>query len=227
MSVLSAVRSAAIRLSQTQPASLFSSTQTFDKEMADLVTESAISIAEAHDWRALTKLGTLVGDDASIAFNLPADYARMPVKARLHSTQFVNMDFTPARDLDEWLYLNDYQTMGTPGNWIVLTGKMQIFPPMPTGESARFYYITNYVADGKAAFSTDTDAFLLPERLLTLDLIWRWRSMKRTEYAEDMQNFEIALSKAINSDRGSQIITVGTQRYPVGINTAYPGVLGA
>lgn len=230
MSVLSAAKSAAIRLSQQQPASLFSTTDPFSLEMADLATESAISIAKAHDWQLLTKLCTLPGDETTIAFDLPVDYGRMPKKAELHSIMFRTALFTKARDLDEWLYLNDFLVKGTPGNWIMLGGQVQIFPAMPTSESARFYYISNLIVQGAtvrtAAFVADADTFLLPERLLTLDLIWRWRSMKRLEYAEDLQNFEIALSEEVTNDKGSNIITVGRQRFKTDLCVAYPGVLG-
>jgi hypothetical protein len=228
MSVLSAAQSAALRLSQSRPTSLFSGSDTFSAEMADLATETAIAIAKEHDWQALTKLATLTGDGTAIAFPLPADYDRMLIKAKLHSLRFRTATFTPARDLDQWLYLNDFLVTGTPGNWIILGGQMQIFPAMDTSETARFYYITNQIVNGsQAGFTADTDTFVLPERLLTLGLIWRWRSMKKTEYAEDMQNYEIALSEEINRDKGSHVITVGRQRAASGVPVAWPGQINA
>lgn len=223
MSVLDAAKSAAIRLSQTPPASLFTTTDTFALEMANLATDVAIDIAKGHDWQALTKLATLTGDAATIAFPLPSDYGRMLIKGKLHSLRFQTAVFRPARDLDEWLYLNDFLTTGTPGNWVILGGKMQIFPAMPANETARFYYISNLINGTDAAFKADTDTFVLSERLLTLGLIWRWRAMKRLEYSEDLQNYEIALSEEVNRDKGSHVITVGRQRYPSDVGIAWPG----
>ena len=78
----------------------------------------------------------------------------------------------------------------------------------------------------KAKFTLDTDGIALPERLLTLGLIWRWRSQKRMEYSEDMANFEIAKAEEITNDKGRRPIIVGAQRMPVGGELAYPGVLG-
>lgn len=217
-------------MSQTQPTSLFSTTDPFSLEMADLANEVAISIAKGHDWQALTKLATITGDAINIAFPLPTDYDRMLIKGKLHSLKFRTATFTPARDLDDWLYLNDYLTTGTPGNWVILGGQMQIFPTMAATETARFYYISNVIVNatgvGQTAFLSDTDTFVLPERLLTLGLIWRWRAMKRTEYSEDLQNFEIALSEEINRDKGSHVITVGRQRL-IGVPMAWPGQINA
>ena len=225
MSVLSAAQSASIRLSQTKPASLYTATDAFAIEMGDLANEAAIAIAKAHDWQALTKLATLQGDGSTIAFNLPADYDRMLIKAKVHSLRFRTAIFRPARDLDEWLYLNDFLVTGTPGNWVILGKQMQIFPAMPATETARFYYISNIISGNKTAFSADGDPFTLPERLLTLALIWRWRSMKRLEYAEDLQNYEIALSEEINRDKGSHVVTVGRERFKTGLEIAWPGTI--
>lgn len=225
MTVLDAAKSAAIRLSQAPPTSLFTTTDTFALEMANLATDMAIDIAKGHDWQALTKLATLTGDAATIAFPLPSDYDRMLIKGKLHSLRFQTAVFRAARDLDEWLYLNDFLTTGTPGNWVILGGQVQIFPAMPVNETARFYYISNLINGTDAAFKTDTDTFVLSERLLTLGLIWRWRAMKRLEYSEDLQTYEIALSEEVNHDKGSHVITVGRQRYPSDVGVAWPGVI--
>lgn len=223
MTVLTCAQSAALRLSQTKPTSLFSDVQ-FNMEMADLANEAAVEIAKAHDWQALTKLATLTGDATTIAFPLPTDYDRMLIKSQVHSKAFRTAMFTPARDLDNWLYLNDFLVTGTPGNWVILGAQMQIFPAMSAAETARFYYITNQIVSGaQKGFTADGDTFVLPERLLTLGLIWRWRSQKKLEYAEDMSNYEIALSEEISRDKGSRVITVGRQRMSSGVPQAWPG----
>jgi hypothetical protein len=64
------------------------------------------------------------------------------------------------------------------------------------------------------------------ERLLTLSLIWRWRASKRLEYAEDMQNFNIAFGEETAKDKGSRMLIAGRQRVPYNVKAAYPGPLG-
>ena len=117
--------------------------------------------------------------------------------------------------------------------WILLGGKMQIYAPMPSGETARHYYISNKIvtANGdaspsKTAFTLDSDSFALNERLITLSLIWRWRAQKRQEYSEDMANYEIALGEEVAKDRGQRIVTIGKVRQSVDAAMPYPGVLG-
>jgi hypothetical protein len=232
MTVLSACSSAAIRLVGRKLTTVFSSEDTFELELSDLVQDVAVEIAKRHDWQALTKLATITGDASGIAFSLPDDYDRMPLKAKIHSSRWSWSTFTPARDLDQWLDEMSFSTVGAPGFWTILDGKMQIYPAMGADETAKFYYISTYIAkdsndNPKAVINDDGDTFFLDDRLLTLGLIWRWRAQKRLEYAEDLQNFEIAIAQEISRDRGSRMITLGGgYRGGMDIRTAYPGALG-
>lgn len=211
MTILSAVRSASIRVAGTAPTALFSSTEQLAVEMADLANDVAKDIAKKHDWQKLTKLATITGDGVTLNHSLPDDYDRMPVKGGVHPKSWITWRYTPARDLDQWLdFLNGMPAV-TPGFWIILNNEMNIYPAAQTGDVANLYYLTRNIvkdADGsvKADFTDDQDEFLLDERLLTLALIWRWRAQKRLEYAEDMATYEIALSEEIGRDKGSNII---------------------
>ncbi len=227
MTILSVCQSVATRLNEKRPSSVFSSTVRFDVELADLVTETAVAIAKEHEWQKLKTLATLTGDDTTTAFDLPTDYDRMVKDGNVHSNLYQTAYFARVDSLDDWVLIGDQLATPSPGNWIILGGQMNILPAMVTGETARFYYISKYIATGKAAFSADSDEFLLPERLLTLGLIWRWRAQKRFEYAEDLKNYEIALEQEIARDRGARILTVGRLRYPANVTMAYPGILGS
>lgn len=226
MSVLTAANSAGIRLLGRKPGGLFS-TDTFGLELGELATEAAVDIARAHDWQKLLTLATIPGDGVTIAFDLPSGYDRMPKKEQIHSATWRTANFRKVRDLDEWIYLQQTAIAGTPGSWILLGGKLQIFPAMPASEAAKFYFLTNKIINGAAAaaFTADADTFDLSERVLALALIWRWRAQKRMEYAEDMANYELALSQEIAKDRGSNVLTVGATRVPSGVMTTFPGVI--
>lgn len=232
MTILQAAQDAAVILNRPQPTSLFSTTDPFAAELlvaAKQVAESLVK--EEHDWQALTQLATCQGDATTIIFPLPTGYERLIKGGKLHSLRFRNATFRAARNLDEWLFIKDNLLVGSPGNWVILNNSVQIFPPMPVSDTARFYYISNYYAlkaDGtpQATFKADTDAFALDERLMRLGMVWRWRANKRLEYAEDMRDFEIAKQAAMGTDKGNQIITIGRQRVRGGAGIAYPAMLG-
>lgn len=228
MTMLSACQAAGMRLTGTRPPTVFSTTDRFSQELADLATEAAIGIAKAHDWQTLTKKHIIPGDGVATSFALPSDFDRMPIKANVYSTRSL-IAFLPVRDLDQWLEFEVQPVVGSPGYWIILGGRFQVLPVMGSTEIAKFYYISNEIINNgttqKTEFSSDADTFKLSERLLTLGIIWRWRAQKRLEYAEDLQNYQVALNEEIGRDKGSRIIAVGKARVPFGAEMAYPGII--
>lgn len=230
MSILTACQSAAVRLVGRKPTTIFSSQKKLEMQLADLVQEAAVDIAKAFEWQALTVLAEHQGDGTKIAFDFSNGFDRMPVKARVHSATWQQSGYRQARDLDEWINLQTYLAAGTPGFWIVLDGKMQIYPPMGPSEVAKYYFITNEIArasDGasKAVINNDSDTFKLDERLLTLSLIWRWRDMNGLEYSEAMANYEQALSQIGGADKSARTIAIGRARLPYDVDIAFPGII--
>lgn len=227
MTILSVCIDAAIQLSQTEPTSLFSGADAFAKELRVQANEAAIDIAESYDWQILTKLATVTGDGSDTSFPLPSDYDRMVMKTNLAGADS-NIDLVKSRDLDQWAYFQNHMGTSVPGRWIILAGEIQFEPAPALNVEYSYYYISNQIFSGSKAVATaDSDTFLLPERLLKLAIIWRWRASKRKEYAEDMENFNIALSKAITKDKGSRVLTAGRVRMPYGTTIAYPRPLGS
>ena len=232
MTVLAACQSAMIRIVGQKPSTIFSLQNQMEVEFADLVTEAATAIAKQYDWQALTRFASVTGNATDTAFALPPDFDRMMQKGDIHSATWSLYRYLPARDLDQWLDFQTFPAAGVPGYWIVLGDKLQILPIVGSGDQAKFYYQTkNFVtaATGaaKSAFDKDDDAFVLSERLLTLALIWRWKAMKGREYAEDMRNYEIALSEEIGADKGPRVFAASRKpRYSLDTRLAYPGPLG-
>lgn len=227
MTILSACQDAAGTLLGRRPSTFFGAGAGADEvEIAALANTAAKSIMKAHDWQKLKTLKTLTGDAATTSFTLPTDYNRMLKKGNVHSSANKPSLFSPVADEDEWLRITDDLATISPGHWIILGGTFQIFPAMPVGETARFYYISNLIFSGtKATATADADTFFLDDELLTLGTIWRWRAKKGLEYAEDMTNFNDAEAKAISDDKGSRIIAIGRARVSDDVQMAYPGTI--
>lgn len=226
MPIREAMQSAAVRLVGRRPNGFFTSTEPFEVEISDLVTETAVAIMRVNDWQKLTKLNSVTGDGATIGWALPADYDRMPVSGEVHSATWETWRYTQVENLDQWLDIQTGLVTLNPGFWAILGGQFQVYPPLPTGETAKFYYISKNIAEDKAAFTSDDDEFLLDNRLLTLGLIWRWRAQKRMEYAEDLQNYEIALSELAAKDSAKRPIRRRGWANPGRVRIAYPWELG-
>jgi len=55
-------------------------------------------------------------------------------------------------------------------------------------------------------FMADGDSFRLDERLLKLGMIWQWKALKGSPYAEDMGTYSDALANMMGRDSPSPII---------------------
>jgi hypothetical protein len=231
MTILTAFDQASRLMGKGVQTSLVSSSDPFAVEMLALANEVAPQIAKRHDWQKLITLMTQAGDDVTTSFSLPDDYDRMPVKAKV----FQNSTAQPmyhVTDLDVWLENRLQSFTGAVNEWIILGGQLQIFPAMASTESAKYYYVSNLIVDpaagpNKTAFNIDSDVFVLPERLLTLGLVYSWLQMKRLDYAQDMEDFEMALAQEIARDKGSRVLHVGQPRMPGDVNLAYRGTISA
>ena len=207
-----------VRLVGHRPGTIYGSSDQTELELGDIANEVATDIAKGHDWRALTKIHTITGDGIQTAFPLPADYDRMVLAQSVNDGASWLWGYTPCPDLDTWIEIT---TSGfnalTPGWWIILGGEMQFYPAPPSSDPAKFSYQSNLIVRSvpepntgvitpKTTFDNDGDTFVLDERLITLGVIWRWREQKGMGYAEDMANYETALSQAQARDKGSRVI---------------------
>lgn len=229
MAILSAMQSAALALVGRKPDAFFGSSDLFETEIADLVNEVAEDVARYQDWQALQKVATLTGDGAVRSFDLPADYGRMMIASEVRSSNFPLWGFSRYESLDEFLLDEARNFRAAPGGWITTGGQIK-FNPAPTG-TASFPYISSRWAIGeggtrRAAFEADSDNFVLPERLLKLGLIWRWREQKKLDAAGDQEAFVKALDEYAVSDRGSRVYRYSGRRSFPGTHTAWPWQLG-
>lgn len=231
MTVLSAMQSAAVRLIGRKPSTFFSSQQTFEVEIVDLLNDVADDIAKSHDWQALTKVHTITGNGTDEAFPLPSDYDRMLIDSDVFDPNNWAWGYFHYTNLNRWLRDKAQGFTMIPGGWIMLADQFNFFPIPAAAANAEFPYISGELARSTAgapqsAFQSDDDVFVLPEKLLTLGLIWRYRAQKGMGYAEDMQNYEIALSQAQARDGGSKVIRSNSRVRRGNIGIAWPWELG-
>lgn len=228
MAILSAMQSAALRLIGRKPAVFFGASDQFEAEICDWANEVAQDIAKYQDWQALQRVMTLAGDGSSTEFNLPADYDRMLVNSSVQDLQNWVWGYFGFSDINSFLFEEARGFTPYPGGWIIYGNKLR-FSPAPQGGGATFPYISNQWASGsdgtaKSAFTDDTDSFALPERLLTLGLVWRWRENKKLDASGDQEAFIKALDEYGSKDKGSQILRFGSRRRIPNTSLAYYGI---
>lgn len=142
----------------------------------------------------------------------------MPVKARVHAGSDMNNSFREVKDLDQWIYLRDRGVGTTPGHWIILNGQMQFLPAIPNGQTAKFYYISNYAVRNQAAvYQRNSPQIRTPSASpkncsRSASCGRRWRAAKRVDFSIELENFQLKLAEEIGRESGPKVLTVGRRR---------------
>lgn len=234
MTILSAMQSASIRLKGEKPAVFFTSSDTFELEIVDLINEVAADICKYHDWQGLTKIASFNGDGKTEVFPFPADYDRQLLYSVVQDINHWMWGYTHVTDLNTFL-AQRYMTFGTnPGIWTIYDNSMHFIPAPSNGNNATYPYISlNYSSDAsnvkKPSFDADTDDFVIRggERLLTLGLIWRWRENKKLDYTGDQEAFTMALEQLAARDKGSSVFRQYSASNFRNVPVSYPFPLGS
>lgn len=233
MTILSASQAAIMRLVGQKPAAVVSSTDPICVEMTALAQEAAEEIAKANDWQALVKFYTITGDGAASSFPMPPDYDRMVQATGIYDPNNWFWGYQNVPAYSDWLQfqISNYG-MITPGIWTIYQNQFQFLPKPASGSQAIFPYISKSIftdKDGapKSAITSDSDSFVLGDRVLRMALIWKWLSLKRMDYQQEMDNYNIAISEMAARDRGSRVIRSGSPRSrALNIGLAWPYELG-
>lgn len=228
MSVLTACQEAARRLIGQKPATFFGAPGKFEIEICGLLNEVAEVIARGQDWQNLTKIATINGDGTAEAFDLPADYDRMLLTSRVQDTDGWWWGYFRFTDIGDYLWNKSRGFTPYPGGWIIYDNQMNFSPAPSLGMVAQFPYVSRFKFNGKtkATADADTDTFDLPERLLTLGIIWKWREDKQLDSTGAQEAFMDEMNNYGSKDKGAQVIRSGRRRRWPGVGIAYPGVLG-
>lgn len=230
--ILNSMKSAAFRCWGERPDVFFESSDQGPQEIADLVNEAAQDICAQIDWQALTRIQTFVGDGVQSEWDIPADYQRQLKIAEIQDLANWAWGYAQVSDLNQFMYLKARGYGYWPGIWTIYNRKFHFYPAPDVGAEASYPYITkNYAIDGdtnteKPAFTKDNDTFILPERLLTLWLVWKWKVMKGEPIGDEESAFTKALGEYASNDGGSSVYRSRIFPFRGRFTTAYPWPLG-
>ena len=214
MALLSVVKDVCAAVGVLVPTSVFSNItgNRTAQEMLALANETAQRIAyDTRDWVKLRKVNTMVGDGVVTAFDLPADYQRMLLTSNvwLSTTPLTPARFIP--DTDLWLNRRARNYSDAYGEWTIIGSQMMLWPAMGSTVTAYFAYLQkNCIALTSGGFGdsflTDTDTFVLGDRILKLGMTWQWKAQKGSPYQEDLNTYADALTYLMGHDSPAPIL---------------------
>lgn len=231
MTVLAALQKAAIRLAGRKPVSFFGVTDKLEIELASLAETVAEDIAQYHEWQALTNIHTVVSDGIAGDYPMPDDFDRFPLTGTIMDGNTLFWGYSQYHNLDGFLLDEARDFNAAPGGWVIYGDRIRFAPVPELNARARFAYISeNYALSPNTTpqkgFTSDMDEFRLPERLLTLGVIWRWREDKGLFSAGDETAFIKAMDEAAAKDSGPSVIRRNSGSSILRTHLAYPWTLG-
>lgn len=211
MSLLSVAQNVATDLGLRQPPAIVGSTDPTAIMLLRLANKEGESLSRWHEWQALVNevtFTTLAQEIQTDALD-PDTYGRMVRNAEVWNRS-LNLRYSGPTPQRYWQRAKaSNTTTGFVGNWRILLGQLHIYPVPTAGQTLAFEIVTkNWVsaadATPQAAYMADTDESILPERLIELGMLWRYRQGRGfPQYAEDMETYEREKELEAAADRGS------------------------
>jgi hypothetical protein len=206
MSLLSLVQDACALVGLDVPMAVASSTDPTYTQFMYLAQFEGDELSRRYKWREQKVAADFTGDGITTTWALPEDFDRFTTEQRRESSILLGLD-GPVSD-DEFL---DAQVRGfnpTIPYYRLFNGNIETTPAVADGQQVRFEYISSYwITDNmgvaKARFTADSDLSLLPDRLVTLGLVWRWKRAKGLDYAEEFRTYQMEKLQQARVDGGS------------------------
>jgi hypothetical protein len=209
MTLLAIVQNAASRLGLTPPSSVVTSSDELARTLLSLAQEEGKALYDRNTWQVLQTEYTFPTVNGMASYALPSDFDQLIKETVFNRTRRRRMygDLSPAQWQETQASL---VTRVNPA--FRIRGNLFYISPTPTAaETVAYEYLSkNWCQSGslvgQSSWASDSDTGILSEELMTLGIIWRFKSAKSLDYAEAMNNYEIAVAKAIFKDGARPII---------------------
>lgn len=209
MPLLDIAQDAASQLGLRRPDAIIGSTDLTAQLLLRFANQGGKELARYHDWQKLVteKTYTTVAQIAQTGA-LASDFDRFSYNPEVWN-RTTNQRYTGPTPQRIWQQLQNGITGGVSGWWRLRGGDLLIYPAPTAGQTLAFEYVSkNWCASsggtGQSAFADDTDTLNVPEDLMVLEIVWRFRQSRGfAQYAEDLSTCEREKEKAAARDRGT------------------------
>lgn len=219
MSLLTIVQNVSKRLGVPAPSAVVTSSDTRVLELWTMANDIGTELERRYQWQELTR-------EANFTSTGSIDMGSLTGSIATEFSYFIDQTFWD-RDLkqpiigpvtmQEWQSDLSFAVVGPPYKHIVINDRLLVGPTAITaGHTMVFNSLTeNWAQDasgtGKASFTADDDTARIPENLIELSLVWRWKQSKGLAYAEDMETAEQQIGRYTGQDAGRRVLFIGGQ----------------
>lgn len=218
MSLLSIVQNVCDEVGISRPSVVVGSTNQQIRQLLALSRRGGKLLAGLGHWTVLTKEHTFATVNGTDAYALPDDFDYIVNQTAWDRANYRRMREAISPPLWQAIKSGLVQTNARWKGFRIKGSSATRFYIDPTPTSADTlvfeYQSLNWCRNAagdtdRAAWAADDDTGILPEALLELDLIWRWRHAKGLDYAEDFRTFQMEADKALARDGGRPVLDLG------------------
>lgn len=198
MSIISAINAVCDVVSLDRFDTVAGNTNPNAQTMLEFAQEAGEEISRRGDWNRMLKTAPVDGSP----YPLPEDFQRLVTGGGI---VLAGGDFArPVMNAGEWSVI---KTVASSRPFFYLRDGRVEFLPVSSNEGAAMNYVSkNWLLDGneeRDTITSDDNKALIPERLLTKGVIWRWRRQKGLSYEDQLAEFEADLAIELAADRGA------------------------
>jgi len=212
--LLQIVQDAARNVGQPVPSLVVSATEETPERMFRLLNMAGQQLIKDHDWSILIDVETFTPTATQVqASHPPADFDRFTSQTAMWDVGNKRPMVGPL-SIDKWLRVVVDNQQQIDKFWALIGGKVNILPVPATTDSFVYSYQTkNWVfasdgTTGKASFTADDDTPRIPDEMLLLELVWRWKQSVGVDYGEDMATANRMKEMLIAADRGPRTLNL-------------------
>lgn len=226
MTILTVIQNFCVRTGLPKPAFVASSTDAQIIQLLALANEVCEDICERQNWQELTQEATFTTvaseDQGAITTIAPNGFLRILQETIFDRT--LRLPLYGPLSADKWQAIKALPTTGPLYRYRIRGGQLLFSPAAAAGHLCAFEYISSWIVrssggTGRPAFVSDSDTFLLDERLLLAGLRWKWKAEKGLDYAEEFHRYETMISNMAGVDGTKPRISMDG-----GCQTACPGI---
>lgn len=235
MSLLTLIQNTANSVGLTAPSVVVTSTDANVVTLLALANSSGKEMAKAYEWQEMMQdSGTIVSSGTILQGTLTtvfgASFDRIVNQTFWDGSSRLPIDGPIT--IQQWQQFRASNVVGPPYIFIIQNNQLWIGPtPIDAGHALSCYFMSKYWCQssggtGQTAWTADDDTAIIPEELLLLDLIWRYKQKKGLAYAEDMKTAQRQFETYTAQNKANRILFLGGRNilYPANIPEGYwPG----
>jgi hypothetical protein len=206
MSLLTLIQNVCDELTLPRPSVVAGGTDQQIRQLFQLANTEGRSLAKRHGWQVLTSEQTFTTTATTVqvtASAIPSDFAWILPETMWNRTSRRRV-YGPI-DNQEWQEIQGSSIQSINPAFRIRSNTIHITPAPTTGQTVAYEYVSkNWCQSSggtaQSVWTADSDTGKLDENIMKLGIIWRFKAVKKMDYATELSNYEREVTDAIMRD---------------------------